>query len=201
MATYFEPTDPYKKSPGNYAKQKYLPGGSMIEAQAPAFPVRQTNSALLEALLRKRQPLGRAAVPPRQIQRSTPEVAVVPGAREAAAAEARARVIQANAVSQPQPLRMVGGPGIVPGYTPDVLAMSPIQRKLFLPSESAMRPGGADTMADAVAAQQPSWETQVAQRQSIEARGGNAYSGSEMAANESGLAEYLAAIRAAKKRG
>lgn len=41
-----------------------------------------------------------------------------------------------------QPLRMVGGAGIVPGYMPDTNAMNGYQREMFLPKHSAFEAGG-----------------------------------------------------------
>jgi hypothetical protein len=46
------------------------------------------------------------------------------------------QVQQAGQARRPAPMRMVHGPGIIPGQTMDVNAMSATQRQLFLPSAS-----------------------------------------------------------------
>jgi hypothetical protein len=51
-----------------------------------------------------------------------------------------------RAMTSSAPVKMVNGPGVVPGYTPDTLAMSGIQRQVYNPSGSGMSPGGAETL-------------------------------------------------------
>ncbi len=43
-----------------------------------------------------------------------------------------------------QPMRMVGGAGIMPGYMPDVNAMNSYQREAYLPKESILAPTQID---------------------------------------------------------
>lgn len=59
-----------------------------------------------------------------------------------------AKAAQLRAVSGPPPMRVVSGPGIVPGYMPDVNAMSGAQRQMFLPNNSQGDPD-ADARGEA----------------------------------------------------
>lgn len=52
----------------------------------------------------------------------------------------RDALARSEALTQPPPTRMIGGPGIIAGQTMDVMRMNPLQRQLFLPQASQMGP-------------------------------------------------------------
>ncbi len=122
------------------ATHQYTPTGSLTKANV-GVPSAGVN--LDPELFRRRRlpppsmrgPL--AAPPPVQRERA---VATEGGPSSISNLEEAARAAQLRAISEPPPLRMVSGPGIVPGYMPDVLAMSGAQRQVFLPQNSTNDP-------------------------------------------------------------
>lgn len=181
----------------NYTRQRFTPGGVTTEAQAP--PQMQMEDQY-NALFRQR-PVQRPDAGPRAsagyevIKNEAP----IPGPNvneEAERMEARVRVAQAQALLSPPPMRMVSGPGITPGYMPDVNAMSGIQRKIFLPQGSTQTAAGAedDTLRqNRNASSFQNFQNESAQRQQIEASGGGGMSGGERADAESGFTSYMQA--------
>jgi hypothetical protein len=85
---------------------------------------------------------GEALAPARQERRpltvTEQQVAGLPG-REA--------ILRAQAAESGPPLRMVSGPGIIPGYMPDTTRMNAYQRDLYLPQSSSMMDPRAEQQA------------------------------------------------------
>lgn len=110
--------------------------------------------------------------------------------------EESARMAQLQAMMAPPPMRMVSGPGIIPGYMPDVNAMNYYQRQAYLPKESSMNAVGAvdDTArSDRNQGEFQNFMTTTDQRRAIEKRGGGSAGPDESA-------EYAAALELARKR-
>lgn len=59
-------------------------------------------------------------------------------------AQQRDALLQMQARQNPAPMRMVTGPGIIPGYVQDTNAMNAYQRQAYLPKESAQAYGPED---------------------------------------------------------
>lgn len=174
------------------AMQKYIPGGSYTEANV-GVPSAGVNYDA------PRVPLGarRAAAAAPSRRKASPGHES-PGGIDGQLdyMEKRARLLQMQAMEQPQPLRMVSGPGIVPGYMPDTLAMNGMQRQVYLPKGSDMTAvGAADDTArsDREQSEFQNFMTQTDQRRATERRGGGAAGADE-------AAEYAAALELARKR-
>ncbi len=156
------------------------PGGALdIQSQTPrpaAMPQGNPQmDALLQMMIARQQPKPFSAGPramSTQARREPRMINLHKSPRELTMqkAEDTARLAQLNALSGQQPLRMVSGPGITPGYMPDVNAMSGAQRKVFLPDQSSMNASGAADDSSRAARNQGGFQNfmdETAQRNAI----------------------------------
>ena len=122
------------------AVQQYIPGGSQTTVSGGEYAQGPDLMGLLARKLAQRPaPLQTAprVVAPR-VQEPSPEQHAAKSPLQLA--EERSRILQLQAMENGPPLRMVSGPGIVPGYMPDTLKMNAYQRKIFLPESSTNDP-------------------------------------------------------------
>jgi len=145
------------------AETSYYPGGSQTRASTgPVAGIDPASMDLLNRVLQKRLQGALAEPSPGAAGRSRSPLGAsegysAPAPRRQATegyigrdprpskhemddefAERAARRAQLNAAASPPPMRMVTGPGIIPGYTMDVNAMNAYQRQLYLPKDAGV---------------------------------------------------------------
>lgn len=128
-----------------YGNVSYPGGNTNVFTKTPKPQASMDPNSQLAALLQPPGGLRMAGMPGPGKQRSAPRpklgnqmVNLHRGPDPLAQLQKSAQIAQLQALTSPPPMRMVSGPGIVPGYMPDVNAMSGIQRQTFLPQGSSI---------------------------------------------------------------
>ena len=135
----------------NYATQYATPGGLGTVAETPQLPTISYPTDQLQIVLRER--LARQLAAQRAAQQQATAVRYASPVGQAAAVEGkdsgfdlqdenfrhlqqRDQILQMQARQNPQPMRMVTGAGIIPGYVPDTNAFNSYQRQAYLPNNA-----------------------------------------------------------------
>lgn len=141
----------------------YSPDGSTTRAKAPGFSLGQYAmpkvqsadlSGLGRALSQRAGQQNRAAQTQEEMARLQLQALRrdVNGFNRPSMQEQDARTmalrdaeLQRQAMQNPAPMRMVTGPGVIPGYVQDVNAMNAYQRRAYLPNSSGVGDPGSPT--------------------------------------------------------